>query len=104
MNTLTSLSGASQAYRAAKDMSATPVPAENTPPSRSFAELVQDTAIDTIETIRAGDRAAIAGIKGEMSTQDVVEATMAMESALQVTIAVRDKVLEAYQEVMRMAV
>ena len=44
------------------------------------------------------------GLQGQMPMQKVVEATMAMESALKVTVALRDRVVEAYQEVMRMSV
>lgn len=104
MQGLTSLSDASRAYQKAAKVPAQSISPEPTLPSRSFSDMVEQTATNTLETIRDGDRAAVAGLKGEMSTQQVVEATMAMESALQVTVAVRDKVIEAYQEVLRMAV
>lgn len=70
----------------------------------SFAEMLENTARSTVDTIRQGDRAAIAGLRGEMPTQQVVEAVMAMESALKTSVAVRDKVVEATQEVLRMSV
>lgn len=54
--------------------------------------------------MRNGDRAVVAGLRGEISTQEVVEATRAMESALQVAISFRNKVVEAYTEVLRMSV
>lgn len=104
MTDFTSLSGASRAYQTAKSIPGAGFAAEKTTPSSSFAKMVEETAHNAVETIRAGDKAAVAGLKGEISTQQLVEATMAMETTLQTTIAVRDKVLEAYQEVMRMAV
>lgn len=74
------------------------------PASPSFLEMVENTARQTVETVREGDRAAVAGMKGEIPIQQVIEATMEMETALNVTIAIRDKVVEAYQEILRMAV
>jgi flagellar hook-basal body complex protein FliE len=104
MTTITSLPGASRAYQSAQKIPTAILPSEESRPKTSFAEMVENTALDAVETIREGDRAAVAGLKGELSTQEVVEATMAMQSTLQVTVAVRDKVIEAYQEIMRMAV
>ena len=96
-------SGVSRAYQAAQSMPAQPAQREE-PAGASFSEMLEQTAQDALHSVRAGDEAAIAGLQGKMSTQDVVEATMAMESALKVTTAVRDRVVEAYQEVLRMAV
>lgn len=99
--------GAARAYQSAKRLDVAPAaPVELLKPAEgpSFAELVETTAKAQIQTIRAGEAAQIAGLKGEMPMQQVVEATMAMETALQVTVALRDRVVEAYQEVLRMSV
>lgn len=104
MTNMTSLSGASRAYQTAKQIPGDGFALEKKQPKHSFAQMVEKTAVSAVETIREGDRAAVAGMKGEISTQQVVEATMAMETTLQTTIAIRDKVVEAYQEIMRMAV
>lgn len=103
VDTAISLAGAARAYRTGQSV---PVALPETRPAGgpSFAELVERGARDTVETIREGNRAAVAGLRGEMPVQQVVEATMAMESALKVTISVRDKVVEAYQEILRMPV
>lgn len=70
----------------------------------SFSEVLEKSAAETVATVRAGDATAVAGIVGEASLQDVVEATMAMESVIRISVAVRDKLVEAYQEVMRMPI
>ena len=70
----------------------------------SFEDLLGKVAGDAVETMRNGDRAVVAGLRGEVSTQEVVEATRAMESALQVAIGFRNKAVEAYTEVLRMSV
>ena len=39
-----------------------------------------------------------------MGTQQVVEATLALESTVKTVVAMRDKFVEAYQEVLRMPI
>jgi flagellar hook-basal body complex protein FliE len=70
----------------------------------SFADMVAEAAGDAVETVRTGDKMALAGLNGQAGLQQVVEATMAMESTVQLSVAVRDKLVEAYQEVMRMPI
>jgi flagellar hook-basal body complex protein FliE len=49
--------------------------------------------------------AAVAGLaRGEGSAQAVVEAMAQAELALQAAVTVRDRVVEAYQEILRMPV
>lgn len=99
--------GASRAYASAKKLDTLAAPRIEVlqPTERpSFAQVLEETARTSVQTIRAGETAAVAGLQGQMPMQQVVEATMAMESALKVTVALRDKVVEAYQEIMRMSV
>ena len=56
------------------------------------------------QAVRAGEATAISGIGGKASVQQVVEAIMNAEQTLQTAIAVRDKVVAAYQEISRMAI
>lgn len=93
--------GVHRAYQAGKAVPADPTLVRAGP---SFTEMLARTATETVETVRQGDRAALAGLTGTLPVQQVVEATMAMESAVQVTVAVRDRVVEAYQEILRMSV
>ena len=95
---------AARAYQKANKLQAAPVERAPLVERPSFAEVLETTARQSVETIRAGEAAGIAGLQGQMPMQKVVEATMAMESALKVTVALRDKVVEAYQEVLRMSV
>ena len=74
------------------------------PAAASFGEVLAQVASGTIETIRQGEAASLAGIQGKASVQQVVEAVMSAEQALQSAIAIRDKVVAAYQEVSRMAI
>jgi len=69
-----------------------------------FGSVLASLARDTMSTMKGGEAAAISGIQGKASTQKVVEAIMSAEQALQVAISVRDKVVQAYQEIGRMAI
>ncbi|AWM88963.1 flagellar hook-basal body complex protein FliE [Microvirga sp. 17 mud 1-3] len=75
-------------------------------PSQSvdFGDIMVQVASNAAQTLRAGESAAIAGIQGKASVQQVVEAVMSAEQALQTAIAIRDKVVAAYQEISRMAI
>ena len=74
------------------------------PEGKDFSEMVSDAAAQAIDTVRTGDSTAIAALNGQAGLQQVVEATMAMESTVQVAVALRDKMVDAYQEVMRMPI
>ena len=74
------------------------------PAPKDFAQMVGDAASQAVDSVREGDQMAIKGLTGQASLQEVVQATMAMEQTVQVSVALRDKLVEAYQEVMRMPV
>jgi flagellar hook-basal body complex protein FliE len=70
----------------------------------SFDSVLGDVAMNAIDVVRAGEGAAISGMQGQASAQQVVSAVMSAERTLQLAVAVRDKVVQAYQEVTRMAI
>jgi flagellar hook-basal body complex protein FliE len=74
------------------------------PTSTSFDSVLGDIATNAINTIKTGEAAAISGLQGSASAQQVVDAVMSAERTLQLAVAVRDKVVQAYQEVSRMAI
>lgn len=70
----------------------------------SFSDMMAQVATSAVDTMKAGEAASIAGIQGKASVQQVVEAVMSAEQTLQTAIAIRDKVVAAYQEIARMAI
>jgi flagellar hook-basal body complex protein FliE len=70
----------------------------------SFSDMMAQVATSSVDTMKAGEAASIAGIQGKASVQQVVEAVMSAEQTLQTAIAIRDKVVAAYQEIARMAI
>ena len=70
----------------------------------SFGDVMSQVATSAIDTMKAGEAASISGVQGKASVQQVVEAVMSAEQTLQTAIAIRDKVVAAYQEIARMAI
>ncbi|MBU6525696.1 flagellar hook-basal body complex protein FliE [Methylocystis sp. MJC1] len=70
----------------------------------SFGDVLKQLANEGADTIKSGESAAIAGVHGQASMLQVVDAVMAAERSLQTMIAVRDKVVNAYQEISKMAI
>ena len=68
----------------------------------SFADLLKDVGADALQAGRHADRMSVAALDGEASVTEVVTAIANAEIALQTVIAVRDRVIEAYQEILRM--
>jgi flagellar hook-basal body complex protein FliE len=66
--------------------------------------MLADMASGTVDAMKAGETTAVSGITGGSTVQQVVDAMMSAEQALQTAIAVRDKLISAYQEISRMTV
>jgi flagellar hook-basal body complex protein FliE len=92
---------ASQIYNQVR---ATVRPEPQTDPVRSSGEAFRVAATDFMETLRQSEETVKAGLAGRADPQAVVEALAATELAVQTAVAVRDKVVEAYQEILRMPV
>lgn len=70
----------------------------------SFGDMVKDSAGKAIETIRAGEKASAQAVVGKADLTDVVAAVTEAEMTLQTVVAIRDKMMAAYQEIMRMSI
>lgn len=57
-----------------------------------------------IDNLKNGESASILGLQGQASVQHVVESVMSAERSLQTVIAVRDKIVSAYQALSQMAI
>ncbi|MBT8473325.1 MAG: flagellar hook-basal body complex protein FliE [Marinicaulis sp.] len=69
-----------------------------------FSSLVADAVKSTQESLKAGDAAAASVAAGEASLVDVVTAVSAAEVTLETAIAVRNRVIDAYQQILRMPI
>ena len=81
-----------------------PTVTQATQPALGFDGVMEQVAADAIGSLKGGEAASVSYIQGKVSAQSVVEAVMSAEQTLQMAVAVRDKVVQAYQEVSRMAI
>lgn len=70
----------------------------------SFGDMLKNAAVTSIQTMRAGEVASARAVTGQANLPEVVQAVNAAELTLQTVVAVRDRVIGAYQEVMRMPI
>ena len=78
--------------------------ARATPATGSFKELMEKVVDDTMTTGMKAEAVTAKAITGEAELLDVVAAVSNAEMTLQAVVAVRDRVLSAYQEIMRMPI
>jgi flagellar hook-basal body complex protein FliE len=87
---------AAQAYQAA-DASAAPT-------AGGFGGVLARAMDGMVQAGHAADAQSAAAIAGGGSITDVVTAVSKAELALQTTVAIRDRVVQAYQDIMRMPI
>ena len=85
-------------------VTATPNVVTTEPLPTDFGTVLGRMTLEAISTLKQGEGVAVAGVRGQASTQQVVEAVMASEQTLQASIAIRDKVVAAYLEISRMTI
>ncbi len=82
-----------------------PAPAVPSPASpNSFESVLRQLSNEAVSDVKTGEATAFAGLQGKASVREVVDAVMRAERSLQTVIAVRDKVISAYQEISRMQI
>ncbi|MEQ5870661.1 flagellar hook-basal body complex protein FliE [Sagittula sp. NFXS13] len=102
---LLSVNAASGAYRASRDMTARNVaPAGQETARPSFGDMVSKAGADALQTVREAEATAQTGLRGNADTQTVVEATLELDTTVKTAVAVRDRLVEAYQEIIRMPI
>lgn len=70
----------------------------------SFATMVTDSLQQAVQIGRNAEEMSLKQISGEADLKDVVTAVANAEHTLETVVAVRDKVLAAYQEILRMPI
>ena len=82
------------------------LPAQDTqqPQNSPFAQLVTDGVNQAIAQGKASEQVAIQGITGGADMAQLALAVSEAEITLQTVVAVRDKVVDAYREILRMPI
>ena len=73
-------------------------------PATGFGGLVEQMVVDAASSMRGAEAASAAQVAGKGDLIDVVTAIGAAETALDTVVAVRDRVVNAYSEIMRMQI
>src|SRR3954470_19102350 len=70
----------------------------------SFVNMVTDSLKGAAQTGREAEELSLKQISGDADLKDVITAVANAEHTLETVVAVRDKVLSAYQEILRMPI
>lgn len=70
----------------------------------AFGAMLGNEVNGAVQGLRNAEKRSIDGLMGRTGLQNVVEAVGAAELGLQKVTAVRDRVIAAYQEIMRMPI
>jgi flagellar hook-basal body complex protein FliE len=69
-----------------------------------FGEMLKSAMTDTVQASRHAETKIAQQVSGKAELIDVVTAISSAEASLETVMAVRDQVISAYQEIMRMPI
>jgi len=98
---------ASNAYQMAARLAQPTAGAEELKPDRdslNFGQMVQDAVETVVDKGRDADQKSIGLVEGKTDVVDVVTAISETEMALETMVTVRNRVISAYEEIMRMPI
>ncbi len=72
--------------------------------SSDFADMLKDATQGAAEVLREGEAQSLKAVAGTADLNDVVAAVGKAELTLQTVVTLRDRVIQAYQEVLRMPI
>jgi len=95
---------AAGAYAATQSLLNTAKPGGQAAAGGDFSSLIQSAVSGVAQSGKAAETQAIAAASGKADIVDVVTAVAESEAALETLVAVRDRVIAAYEEIMRMPI
>ncbi len=93
-----------KAYAAAQKQVDSPAVGGAETAGSAFADLVKTAMNDAVGASRHAETQMTAHTQGRAELVDVVTAVASAEASLETVMAVRDQVIAAYQEIMRMPI
>jgi len=73
-------------------------------PGASFGDLLSNVVKDAVTTGQTAEMKTASAVQGKGDLIDVVTAVNAAEMTLETVVAIRDRVIAAYQDIMRMPI
>ncbi|HET9161137.1 MAG TPA: flagellar hook-basal body complex protein FliE [Caulobacteraceae bacterium] len=92
-----------QAYTSAANLAGAATPAKEAA-GPGFGQMLSQVLGDTINSTRAAEQQMANHVAGKAELVDVVTAISSAESSLETVMAIRDQVISAYQEILRMPI
>ncbi len=99
-----SFANAAAAYAAAARKAAAPGLEAPGKTDEGFGNLVKQAAESTIASLKQGEAASLQAVTGKADLGQVVMAVSNAEVTLQTAVAVRDRVIQAYMDIIRMPI
>jgi flagellar hook-basal body complex protein FliE len=73
-------------------------------PAGGFGDILKSAMSDVMKSTKTAETQMAAQVHGKAELVDVITAISAAESSLETVMAVRDQVISAYQEILRMPI
>ena len=70
----------------------------------TFAGVLGGVAQDAVQSLKNSEAMSFAGIQGKANTREVVDAVMQADQTLKTAVALRDKVVSAYLDIVKMQI
>lgn len=70
----------------------------------SFGKMMQNAASSVMDTLGKGEAASMQAVTGNADLASVTQAVTDAQVALQTVVAVRDRVISAYQDIIKMPI
>jgi len=69
-----------------------------------FGDLVRKAADSAVDSLKQGEQASLQGVMGKADIAQVAAAVANADATLQTIVAVRDRVIGAYQDIIKMTI
>jgi flagellar hook-basal body complex protein FliE len=69
-----------------------------------FGDLVRKAAESAVDSLKQGEQASLQGVMGKADIAQVAAAVANADATLQTIVAVRDRVIAAYQDIIKMTI
>ena len=93
-----------QAYSAASNLAGAAPAAAKEATGAGFGQMLSNVLNNAVQNTRVAEHQMANQVAGKAELIDVVTAISSAESSLETVIAVRDQVIQAYQEILRMPI
>ena len=101
---VSNVASAIAAYSNAAQRTPQPDESARAAPGSSFADMVRGMVGNAVEAGQSAERISSEALVGRADINDVVMAVSNAEVGLQTVVSIRDRIIEAYQEIARMPI